>query len=211
MGLTRSSAGPLQLSSTQAWYATSSHGLHLYQPARSLFCMSRLHSWTHLSLRDDLLSSNLLLYSTNSAFTSSSCMASPQSFMVRRGSRSSLKPDLYLSRRALFHTSVTNAQVIVPYRSTKALTGSHLSTDFSGLAGSVQPCDVLALSDIYMGDFLTAGPQPVIQSFLDTLRRKWTCHPVTPWDYLQKVESSWSRISRHECRLAFPGCLDYDG
>ena len=49
----------------------------------------------------------------------------------------------------------------------------HPSTDYLGLTARVQPSDVIALSGIYLDDFLTAGPQPVIQSFLDTLRRKW--------------------------------------
>ena len=33
--------------------------------------------------------------------------------------------------------------------------------------------EVIAMSGIYVDDFLTAGPSPVVRSFLATLRKMW--------------------------------------
>ena len=46
-------------------------------------------------------------------------------------------------------------------------------TDHLGLTSRVPPQEVIAMSDIYVDDFLTAGPSPVVRSFLATLRKMW--------------------------------------
>ena len=114
-------------------------------------------------------------------FTSWSRMASSQShlrsqrsacFMVRRANRGSQKLTLTSQgERFSILLSQIHKSLYLIVRQKSLL--DHPSTDYLGLTASVQPSDVIALSGIYVDDFLTAGPQPVIQSFLDTLRRKW--------------------------------------
>ena len=47
------------------------------------------------------------------------------------------------------------------------------STDHLGLTCRVPPNEVVAMSGIYVDDFLTAGPSPVVRSFLAILRKMW--------------------------------------
>ena len=47
------------------------------------------------------------------------------------------------------------------------------STDHLGLTCRVPPEEVIAMSGIYVDDFLTAGPPSVVHSFLATLRKMW--------------------------------------
>ena len=47
------------------------------------------------------------------------------------------------------------------------------STDHLGLTCRVPPEEVIAMSGIYVDDFLIAGPSPVVRSFLATLRKMW--------------------------------------
>ena len=49
----------------------------------------------------------------------------------------------------------------------------HPTTDHLGLTARVSPTDVVALSGIYVDDFLTTGPRHVVESFLNTLRKMW--------------------------------------
>ena len=49
----------------------------------------------------------------------------------------------------------------------------HPTTDHLGLTARVSPTDVVALSGIYVDDFLTTGPQHVVEAFLNTLRKMW--------------------------------------
>ena len=46
-------------------------------------------------------------------------------------------------------------------------------TDHLGLTSRVPPQEVIAMSGIYVDDFLTAGPSPVVRFFLATLRKMW--------------------------------------
>ena len=48
----------------------------------------------------------------------------------------------------------------------KSLHDHHPSTDHLGLTSRVPPEEVIALSGIYVDDFLTAGPEPVVHSVL---------------------------------------------
>ena len=47
------------------------------------------------------------------------------------------------------------------------------STDHLGLTCRTLPQEVVAMSGTYVDDFLTAGPSPVVRSFLATLRKMW--------------------------------------
>ena len=47
------------------------------------------------------------------------------------------------------------------------------TTDAFGLTSRVLPHQVVALSGIYVDDFLTAGPPQVVRSFLAALRKMW--------------------------------------
>ena len=47
------------------------------------------------------------------------------------------------------------------------------STDHLGLTCRAPPNEVVAMSGICVDDFLTAGPSPVVRSFLATLRKMW--------------------------------------
>ena len=49
----------------------------------------------------------------------------------------------------------------------------HPTTDHLGLTARVSPTDVVALSGIYVDDFLTTGPRHVVEAFLNTLRKMW--------------------------------------
>ena len=55
----------------------------------------------------------------------------------------------------------------------KSLRDHHPSIDHLGLTSRVPPEEVIALSGIYVDDFLTAGPEPVVRSFLASLRKVW--------------------------------------
>ena len=55
----------------------------------------------------------------------------------------------------------------------KSLHDHHPSTDHLGLTSRVPPEEVIALSGIYIDDFLTAGPELVVRSFFASLRRMW--------------------------------------
>ena len=46
-------------------------------------------------------------------------------------------------------------------------------TGHLGLTSRVPPQEVIAVSGIYIDDFLTAGSSPVVRSFLATLRKMW--------------------------------------
>ena len=47
------------------------------------------------------------------------------------------------------------------------------STDHLGLTNQVPPHEVVAMSGIYVDDYLTVGPPSVVESFMLTLRKKW--------------------------------------
>ena len=47
------------------------------------------------------------------------------------------------------------------------------STDHLSLTSRVPPHQVAATSGIYVDDFLTAGPAPIVQPFLVPLRKMW--------------------------------------
>ena len=66
----------------------------------------------------------------------------------------------------------------------KSLHDHHPSTDHLGLTSRVPPEEVIALSGIYVDDFLTAGPEPVVRSFLASLRKMWKTSDAT-------VSSQW--------------------
>ena len=52
----------------------------------------------------------------------------------------------------------------------RSLQNHSLSTDHFGLTSRVPPQEVIAMKGIYVDDFLTAGPCPVVRSFLATSR-----------------------------------------
>ena len=59
------------------------------------------------------------------------------------------------------------------------------STDHLGLTCRVPPEEVIAMSGIYVDDFLTAGPPPVVQVFSGY--------------FTQDVEDVGSTVSHNEC------------
>ena len=46
-------------------------------------------------------------------------------------------------------------------------------TDHLGLTTGVKPSEVIAMSGIYVDDYLTAGPPSIVDFFMKTLRRLW--------------------------------------
>ena len=46
-------------------------------------------------------------------------------------------------------------------------------TDHLGLTNRVKPHEVVAMSGVYVDDYLTAGPPSIVDSFMKTLRRLW--------------------------------------
>ena len=51
------------------------------------------------------------------------------------------------------------------------------STDFTGLTSKVSPSDVVAMSGIYVDDFLNVGPRHVVTAYVTALRKLWK-HPI---------------------------------
>ena len=91
---------------------------------------------------------------------------------LRKGLRRSLRPPLPLRGSNIVSSFLRYINLFASSLRNLLCSRSHLLTGF-GLTSKVLPRDVVALSGIYVDDFLTTGPPRVVHDFMTHLRKLW--------------------------------------
>ena len=72
-------------------------------------------------------------------------------------------------------------------------------TEHLGLTNQVPPHEVVVLSGIYVDDYLTVGPPSVVESFMQTLRKKWKTSEPQYLTCDHELHISWSDFTIDNC------------